>query len=110
LLLDLVAVLVFATIGRRNHAVGVSVAGVLATAWPFLVGAVTGWLVVRAWRRPLAETPTGVAAWLGAVVVGMLLRRLDGQGTALSFVVVATVVLAVLVLGWRLVVRLAGRP
>jgi hypothetical protein len=38
----------------------------------------------------------------------MLLRRLTGEGTAWPFVVVATVVLAALLLGWRagaLVVR-----
>ena len=39
------------------------------------------------------------------VVLGMLLRRVLGEGTALSFVVVATTVLAVLLLGWRLVAR-----
>ena len=43
-----------------------------------------------------------------AVVIGMLLRRLVGEGTAPSFVVVATTVLAVLLLGWRLVARLLG--
>ena len=40
------------------------------------------------------------------VVLGMLLRRVAGDGTALSFVIVATTVLSVLLLGWRLVARL----
>ncbi|HEY5840464.1 MAG TPA: DUF3054 family protein, partial [Mycobacterium sp.] len=38
--------------------------------------------------------------------VGMLLRRVSGQGVALSFVVVASTVRAVLLLGWRAVTRL----
>ena len=39
------------------------------------------------------------------VVVGMLLHRVTGEGTAWSFVLVATVVLTALLLGWRLVAR-----
>lgn len=109
LAVDLVALLVFATIGRRSHAEGITLAGVLGTAWPFAVGALVGWLVSRAWRRPVALWPTGVAAWLGALVVGMLLRHLADQGTPVDFVGVAAVFLALFLLGWRLVVLLAGR-
>lgn len=106
LVVDLVALVVFATIGRRSHAEGITVAGVLSTAWPFAVGAVVGWLVVRAWRRPVAVWPSGVGAWLGALCVGMLLRRVVGEGTPLDFVAVAAVFLAVFLLGWRLVLGL----
>ena len=42
------------------------------------------------------------------VVLGMVLRRVAAEGTALSFVVVATAVLTVLLLGWRLVARLVA--
>lgn len=109
LVVDLVALLVFATIGRRSHAEGITLAGVLGTAWPFAVGAVVGWLVVRAWRRPLVLWPSGVAAWLGALVVGMLLRHLAGDGTPLDFVAVAAVFLGLFLLGWRVVVNLLRR-
>jgi hypothetical protein len=102
LALDVVAVLLFAAVGRRTHAEGVSMAGTVGTAWPFLVGTVTGWGVARAWRRPLSAA-TGLVVWIGAVALGMLLRRLIGDGTAGPFVVVATVVLAALLLGWRAV-------
>ena len=109
LVVDLVALVVFATIGRRSHAEGITVAGVLSTAWPFAVGAVVGWLVVRAWRRPVAVWPSGVGAWLGALGVGMLLRRVAGEGTPLDFVAVAAVFLAVFLLGWRLALGLVQR-
>ncbi|HEX3005058.1 MAG TPA: DUF3054 domain-containing protein [Angustibacter sp.] len=109
LVVDLVALVVFATIGRRSHAEGITVAGVLSTAWPFAVGVVVGWLVVRAWRRPVAVWPSGVGAWLGALGVGMLLRRVAGEGTPLDFVAVAAVFLAVFLLGWRLVLGLVQR-
>ncbi|MGN6613190.1 MAG: DUF3054 domain-containing protein, partial [Angustibacter sp.] len=101
--------MVFAAIGRRSHAEGITVAGVLSTAWPFAVGVLGGWLVARAWRRPVALWPSGVAAWLGALVVGMLLRRVAGDGTPPDFVAVAAVFIAVFLLGWRVVVLLAHR-
>jgi hypothetical protein len=105
LLLDLVAVVVFAALGRRTHAEGISVAGVLGTAWPFAAGAVSGWGAVRAWRRP-TSLGTGVAVWAATLALGMALRRATGEGTAAPFVVVAALVLAAFVLGWRAVVHL----
>ena len=101
LLADAVCVVVFCTIGRRSHAEGLSVAGVAETAWPFVTGTALGWLVIRGWRRPTSLTPTGLAVWLATVVVGMALRKVSGQGTAVSFVVVASLVTAALLLGWR---------
>lgn len=101
LLADLVFVVVFCTIGRRSHAEGLTVAGIAETAWPFLAGTAVGWLAARAWRRPLSLTPTGVLVWVCTVAVGMVLRKLSGQGVAVSFVIVASLVTALLLLGWR---------
>lgn len=102
---DLSCVLVFTALGRRTHAEGLSVAGVAGTAWPFLAGTLVGWLVARGWRRPTALAPTGVIVWLCTVAVGMALRRATSAGTAWSFVVVAALVTAVLLLGWRVAAR-----
>ncbi|MBS1691598.1 MAG: DUF3054 domain-containing protein [Actinobacteria bacterium] len=109
LLADVVCVVVFCTLGRRSHDEGLSIAGIAETAWPFLTGAGVGWLVARGWRRPLSLTPTGVAVWLCTVVVGMMLRKATSQGTAVSFIVVASLVTAVLLLGWRAVAALLAR-
>ena len=99
---DATFVLVFAAVGRASHQEGDAVAGTLATAWPFLLGAVVGWALVRALSRrwPL-EVGAGISVTVATVVVGMLVRALTGQGTAPSFVGVATVALAVLLVGWR---------
>lgn len=99
--LDLVLVLVFVGIGRRSHDEGGAVLGFLTTTWPFVAGAALGWLVVQAWRRPLRVVPTGVVVWAVAVVGGMLLRLVSGQGVQLSFVIVTAVVLGVFLVGWR---------
>jgi hypothetical protein len=109
LLADVACVVVFCTIGRRSHAEGITLGGVAETAWPFLTGTAAGWLAARAWRQPTAVAPTGLAVWISTVVVGMLLRKLTSQGTALSFVVVASVVTAVLLIGWRGVVAALAR-
>ena len=109
LLADAACVLVFCAIGRRSHAEGITVAGVAETAWPFLSGTAAGWLAARAWQRPTSLAPTGIVIWLSTVVVGMLLRKATSAGTAFSFVVVASLSTAILLLGWRLGARALAR-
>lgn len=110
---DLVAIIVFVAIGRRNHDEAGTVGGFLTTLWPFLVGALVGWGVaaLTSGRRfaPCSMVPAGVVVWISTVVVGMILRALSGQGTAASFIVVASVATGVLLLGWRGVAALAVR-
>jgi len=106
---DVVCVVVFCTIGRRTHAEGLTVGGITETAWPFLTGTTLGWLLSRGWRRPAALAPTGVVVWVCTVAIGMVLRRVTSQGTATSFIVVATLTTAVLLLGWRAAAQLINR-
>jgi hypothetical protein len=101
---DGAAVLLFAAVGRLSHAEGVTPAGVLDVAWPFLVGGAVGTLAGRTWRRPASLT-SGLAVWAGTLVGGMLLRALTGGGVQVPFVLVAAVVLAVMLLGWRIGMR-----
>ncbi|HEY7721173.1 MAG TPA: DUF3054 domain-containing protein [Pedococcus sp.] len=99
---DGAAILLFAALGRSSHSEGLSAAGVLQTAWPFLAGAGAGWLIARASAGQWPLSPRGGAVvWVGAVAGGMLLRRLTGAGTDPAFVVVATVFLGAALLGWR---------
>lgn len=105
---DLVLILVFAAIGRDAHARGDIIGGAFLTAWPFLVGAALGWLALRVWARPFAIWPSGVAVWLGAVVVGMALRALTGQTVVLPFVIVALLALGILLLGFRGIAGITG--
>jgi hypothetical protein len=104
--LDCCCVLAFVIIGRASHAKGETLPGIASTAWPFLAGLTFGWLAARAWRRPLGLMPAGVGAWLGAVGLGMVLRVVAGQGTAVAFIFVALAFLGLFLLGWRLVARL----
>lgn len=111
---DVALVVLFAAIGRASHAEANPVLGALSTAWPFLVGTVVGWAVVRLRRKswPLEVGP-GITIWFATLVLGMLLRLVTGQGTAWAFVAVAAGTLAVFLVGWRAVadiVRRRGGP
>lgn len=106
---DVVLVLLFVLIGRGAHEEALTVQGTLMTWWPFLVGLAVGWLVTVAWRRPLGVLMPGIVIWVATVGIGMLLRLLSGQGIALAFVIVATVALAVFLLGWRAIAWLVNR-
>ncbi|HEY5979976.1 MAG TPA: DUF3054 domain-containing protein [Microlunatus sp.] len=112
LVVDIVAVTVFAILGRSSHAEANTLLGVLGTAWPFLVGAAIGHLLCRG-ARDLRGDPTGwrpgLVVWASTLLIGMVLRVLSGDTAAWSFIIVATIVLAVFLLGWRTVVRLVHR-
>ncbi|MBB3156348.1 hypothetical protein FHS07_000032 [Microbacterium proteolyticum] len=104
LLVDAALVILFAGIGRATHegdVFGPFGTGLATTAWPFLVALLVGWSITRAWRRPFAVLHTGLPVWAVTVVLGMALRALSGQGVAVAFVVVATITLGLLLLGWR---------
>ena len=104
-LADLVLVVVFTAIGRSTHHEDVFGAWgqeLWTTAWPFVVALIVGWAVLRAWKDPLAVVRTGLGLWLITVAGGLALRKLAGGGTALPFVLVATAVVLVFLVGWRL--------
>lgn len=106
---DVVCILLFVAVGRRNHAEGVTLSGVAHTAWPFLAGLVVGWVLFRAWQQPTTIRPTGVGVWLSTVAIGMGLRVVTGAGIAVSFILVATGVTGLLLLGWRAAVAALTR-
>jgi hypothetical protein len=108
LAVDAAAVVTFCAIGRRSHAEGLTLAGIAETAWPFLTGTAAGWLLSRGWRRPTAVRPTGLIIWVSTIVVGMLLRKFTSASVAVSFIVVASSVTAVLLLGWRALFQWRG--
>ena len=106
LLLDVVLVVLFATLGARTHHDSApTVTDVADVAWPFLVG--LG--VVHASVRMPWSVRFGLFAWVGTVAIGMVLRQASGDGTAFSFVVVATLFNLATLVGWRLVAALVAR-
>ena len=105
LVTDVVSVIVFVAIGRRNHDEGTGLDGIASTAAPFLVALAVVWLVALVWRDPVSAR-SGVITWIGTVVLGMLLRKfVFDDGTATAFVIVATVFLGITFNSWRALAR-----
>jgi uncharacterized membrane protein (GlpM family) len=99
--LDTFAVVLFVAIGRREHDRDTAIAGLVNTAAPFLIALALAWLVLRVWQRP-TELRTGIGVWAIVLIAGMLLRNVVfGDGTATSFVIVATLFLGFFLVGWR---------
>ncbi len=106
---DFLLILLFAAIGRDAHSRGDIITGVFSTAWPFLAGAGVAWLALRLWRFPLGLLPAGVGVWIGAVLLGMILRSITGQTVVPAFVVVATISLGLFLVGYRGLILLIRR-
>jgi hypothetical protein len=97
---DVLAVLVFAAVGRGSHAEALDAAGLSGTAAPFVAGLLVGWLAGRAWRAP-TRMRTGAVVWVGATVIGLALRAALTHRLPPTFVLITAVSLAVLLFGWR---------
>lgn len=96
-LIDLVCVLAFVAMGIQSHS---DADGFLTVAAPFIAALAVAWLVAAPLRAP-ESLKAGLVIWLVTLVGGMLLRRAMGEGTAATFIMVATAFLAVTMLGWR---------
>ena len=102
---DVVAVVVFVAIGRRNHNEGTALSGIIGVAAPFLIALGISWIGLRTWREPFNRASL-VATWIITVAIGLLLRRLVfDRGIAIAFIIVATITLGVLLGLGRLLSR-----
>lgn len=104
-IVDVVAVVVFVAIGRRNHDEGTALSGIIGVAAPFLIALGISWIGLRTWREPFNRASL-VATWVITVVIGLLLRRIVfDRGIATAFIIVATITLGVLLSLGRLLSR-----
>lgn len=105
-LVDTVLVVAFVLSGRMSHNEGIG--GTIATILPFFVGLQVGWML-RTGRPAMSIRWAGLIIWASTVVLGMILRAATGQGVALSFVIVTTLVLAAFLLGWRAILEVVRK-
>lgn len=107
--IDVFLVLIFALSGRSSHQESMSVIGVLQTAAPFLLALAVLTLLSRPWVNHSRIWPTGILVWIGTVALGLALRVLFGATAAVPFIIVATLVLGVFLVGRRVVTMLIAR-
>jgi hypothetical protein len=97
---DVVAVVVFAAIGRITHRESGDLLGLAGTAAPFLIGLGAAWFTPIVRAQPIGWR-AGAVVLAGAVLLGLLLRAGFTGSLPLTFVAITTVSLGVLMLGWR---------
>ena len=98
---DLVMVFLFAAVGRLSHGEDLTMLG--ATAWPFVMATIVGSLV-STWRAG-PWWVQGLTAWVITTVGGILLRVVSGGDAPIGFILVTAAVLALLLIGWRALLR-----
>lgn len=108
LIIDLVAVIVFAGVGRASHDENI-LTGLARTAWPFLVACLVAWALVLAFGLA-PRSPRGfLVIWPITALGGLLLRAVSGTSAPWLFWIVATFFLGVFLGGWRLIAHLIAR-
>lgn len=107
LIVDLVLVLAFVVIGHYQHYRDFDPSALVQTAWPFVASLVLAWLLIRVWDRPLSPLATGTGVWAVMVLVGLTLRAISGVSVAEAFLIVATGLNFVTLVGWRLIASTA---
>lgn len=105
IIVDLVCVLIFAVSGRASH--GLHPAGVLSTAWPFLLACLVAWAAIVLVKLEGFGWREALIVWLVTLIGGMMLRLVGGETAAWAFIAVTALVLALAFFGWRGVYSLA---
>jgi len=98
---DALCVLLMVVIGTRNHDTDTGITGILFVAAPFWIALSLAHLAPLLQRKNRRD-PNTYVVWGYTVVMGMLLRNLVfDRGTAVAFVIVATIFLGITMFGWR---------
>lgn len=105
-LADLALTAAFVAIGLASH--DGALADYPLTALPFIIALVAAWAIPRVWREP-ASLASGAIVWSVTTAGGLGLRALMGDGLSGAFPIVTALVLAALLLGWRIAARVVAR-
>jgi hypothetical protein len=101
---DALCVLLLVVIGTRNHETDTGITGILFVGAPFWIAMSLTHLAPLLQRKNIRD-PNTYMVWGYTVVMGMVLRNLVfDRGTALAFIIVATVFLGITMFGWRALV------
>lgn len=107
---DVASILAFALLARVAHnspELPLNFVGWLDTAWPFVTGIILSWILNLAAKwKPEQVAPGGVAVWLVTIVTGLGIWGVRHAAFPhWSFIVVASSMSALFLLGWRAVAK-----
>lgn len=108
---DLAAIALFALLARLAHG-GLSLSAWAQTVWPWLIGAGIGWVLLLSIARPARSSRWREAGiiWGATIVGGMAVWAVvNGSLPHWSFLLVAALMSALLLGGWRALAGLAAR-
>ncbi len=112
LMMDIIAVLVFAVLARAAHG-GLGLAQIADTFWPFALGALVGTGIAAVALRGAGIAGSmryGVIVWLVTVLTGLAIWAARHAAVPhISFIIVATTMSGLLLLGWRAAGLLVAR-
>lgn len=111
---DLVAIALFALLARLAHQsedMPFTFMGWLSTLWPFVGGVIVAWAVLLAAKLDGTRVaPGGIVAWLVVVAVGLAIWGVRNAAFPhWSFILVASVMSGLLMLGWRGIANATAR-
>lgn len=114
IVMDFFAIFTFAVLARLAHDTEsdpFTLTNVLNTLWPFLIGGAIGHgICAAAKKHPLPIAPGGVIVWLATAITGLAIWALrNGEMPHWSFIIVATVMSALLLLGVRLLAKFVAK-
>ena len=111
IVMDFFAIFTFAVLARLAHDTEsdpFTLTNVLNTLWPFLIGGAIGHAICAAAKKhPLPLAPGGIIVWLATAATGLIIWAVrNGAVPHWSFIIVATVMSALLLLGVRLLAKI----
>lgn len=109
LVADLALVILFVVIGRATHGGALDLEGLQRTGLPFLAGTLMAWVGFMLKRQTGLTLRNGLIVWAMTLVLGLTFRLLIGDTAEIAFVIVAALVLAAFLIGWRFILWLLRR-
>lgn len=111
---DVIAIFVFAVLARLAHNTESEPFGVFAvldTWWPFLIGVFVGHILVSLTaKHPAHLAPGGLLVWALTAFTGLAIWSARNAAVPhWSFILVATLMSAVLLLGWRAIAPVVAK-
>lgn len=108
-ILDIIAIALFGLAARYAHQspdMPFNFMGWLSTTWPFWIGVLLAWAVLRKGVATGFEFRVGTLVWIFAVVTGLIIWAIRNMAVPhWSFMIVATVMGALMIFGWRLIAK-----